>query len=57
MCQDEVLTTAVPDDQVASFLQADGEEEGSGRIPDVLRHTQILSPHLILNTQYTVIGI
>lgn len=43
----EHLTASVSDDQVASFLQFDGEQEGPGGDPAVLRRTVALGTRLI----------
>lgn len=42
------LTASVSDDQVASFLQLDGEQEGPRSDPAVLRRTMALITRLIL---------
>lgn len=43
------LTAAVPDDQVASFLQVDRQQEGPERISEVLRQNQRLVADVTLD--------
>lgn len=50
------LTTSVSDDQVASFLQPDGEQEGPCRDPGVLRRTVGLTAGLVLQLHVNTHG-
>lgn len=54
---DEVLTTAVSDDQVSSFLQVDGEQKRPGRKPDAFRHSWGLVAHFTLDAHTPNISI
>lgn len=46
-----VLTAAVPDDQVPSLLQVDGQQEGLVKKAGILRHAGALALRVKLHTR------